>query len=203
MKATQILIIPALALVLAATGCSSKKGMTKPNGDATNSSTSTSAGQNGAGSTTGLGDNGGLNGQGLDGANGSVNGSGSATGGAETDPVKAALLKRIVHFDYDSSDISDEDEATLLAHAKYIKGNSSAKVTLAGHTDERGTREYNMALGERRAKAVQSFFITNGVASSQLDTVSYGKEVPVNEGHDEAAWAENRRVEIKYDAGQP
>ncbi len=200
MQATRVLLIPTLALALAITGCASKKGVVATGGDpSTTGSSSTSTGQNGAGSTTGLGENGGLNGQGLDGANGT----GSATGGAETDPVKAALLKRIVHFDYDSSDISDEDEATLLAHAKHIKGNSSAKVTLAGHTDERGTREYNMALGERRAKAVQSFFITNGVASSQLDTVSYGKEVPVNEGHDEAAWAENRRVEIKYDAGQP
>lgn len=197
MQATRVLMIPALALALAITGCSSKKGVVATGGDAAATGSSTGS-QTGAGSTTGLGDNSGLNGQGLDGSSAATDGS-----SASTDPVKAALLKRIVHFDYDSSDISDEDEATLLAHAKYIKGNSSAKVTLAGHTDERGTREYNMALGERRAKAVQSFFITNGVASSQLDTVSYGKEVPVNEGHDEAAWAENRRVEIKYDAGQP
>lgn len=198
MQATRVLMIPALALALAITGCSSKKGVVAAGGDAAATGSSTSTGPSGAGSTTGLGDSSGLNGQGLDGSSAATDGSNGTT-----DPVKAALLKRIVHFDYDSSDISDEDEATLLAHAKYIKGNSSAKVTLAGHTDERGTREYNMALGERRAKAVQSFFITNGVASTQLDTVSYGKEVPVNEGHDEAAWAENRRVEIKYDAGQP
>jgi peptidoglycan-associated lipoprotein len=76
-------------------------------------------------------------------------------------------------------------------------------VALTGHTDERGTREYNMALGERRAKAVQSFLITNGVNPQQLEAVSYGKEMPVNAGHDEAAWKENRRVEINYEAVPP
>jgi peptidoglycan-associated lipoprotein len=201
MQANRVLMIPALALALAVTGCSSKKGVVAAGGETAAAGSSTNASQTGAGSTTGLGENGGINGQGL---NGSTSGAGSAANGAaETDPVRAALLKRVVYFDFDSSDISADDEATLLAHARYIKGNSSAKVTLAGHTDERGTREYNMALGERRAKAVQSFFITNGVSSSQLDTVSYGKEMPANEGHTEAAWAENRRVEIKYDAGQP
>ena len=74
---------------------------------------------------------------------------------------------------------------------------------LAGHADERGTREYNMALGERRANAVQAFLNSNGAKSNQLDTVSYGKEKPSNDGHDEAAWSENRRVEITYKAGSP
>ena len=74
---------------------------------------------------------------------------------------------------------------------------------MTGHTDERGTREYNMALGERRAKAVESYLITNGVSSQQLEAVSYGKEAPVNTGHDEAAWKENRRVEINYEAVPP
>lgn len=74
---------------------------------------------------------------------------------------------------------------------------------LSGHADERGTREYNMALGERRANAVQAFLSSNGVRGGQLDTVSYGKEKPINDGHDEAAWAENRRVEITYKANAP
>lgn len=81
--------------------------------------------------------------------------------------------------------------------------NANSKVALTGHTDERGTREYNMALGERRAKAVQNYLITSGVNPQQLEAVSYGKEAPVNPGHDESAWKENRRVEINYEAVPP
>jgi len=88
------------------------------------------------------------------------------------------------------------EDAALNAHA-------NSKVALTGHTDERGTREYNMALGERRAKAVESYLITNGVNANQLEAVSYGKEMPVNAGHNEAAWKENRRVEINYEAVPP
>jgi peptidoglycan-associated lipoprotein len=113
------------------------------------------------------------------------------------------LATRLVHFDYDSSDLSSQDQRVLQAHAQYLKANTQAKVLLAGHADERGTREYNMALGERRANAVQAFFVSNGVKSSQLDTVSFGKEKPLNNGSSESAWAENRRVEIGYQQGAP
>ena len=113
------------------------------------------------------------------------------------------LATRLVHFDYDSSDLSSQDQRVLQAHAQYLKANTQAKVLLAGHADERGTREYNMALGERRANAVQAFFVSNGVKSSQLDTVSFGKEKPLNNGSSESAWAENRRVEIDYQQGAP
>jgi peptidoglycan-associated lipoprotein len=116
---------------------------------------------------------------------------------------KAFLAKRVVHFDYDSSDLSNDDYQTLQAHAQFLVANANSRVALTGHTDERGTREYNMALGERRAKAVESFLITNGVNPQQLEAVSYGKEAPVNPGHDEAAWKENRRVEINYEAVPP
>lgn len=126
---------------------------------------------------------------------------------AEQERLKAEaasmLATRLVHFDYDSSDLSSQDQRVLQAHAQYLKANTSAKVLLAGHADERGTREYNMALGERRANAVQAFFVSNGVKSSQLDTVSFGKEKPLNNGTNEAAWAENRRVEIGYQQGAP
>ena len=81
--------------------------------------------------------------------------------------------------------------------------NANSRVALTGHTDERGTREYNMALGERRAKAVESFLVTTGVNPTQLEAVSYGKEMPVATGHNEAAWKENRRVEINYEAVPP
>ena len=113
------------------------------------------------------------------------------------------LSTRLVHFDYDSADLKGDDYQTLLAHAQYLKKNPGSKVTLAGHADERGTREYNMALGEHRAKSVEAFLSTNGAASTQIETVSFGKEKPANDGHDDTAWAENRRVEILYDAGEP
>ena len=76
-------------------------------------------------------------------------------------------------------------------------------MALTGHTDERGTREYNMALGERRGKAVESFLVTSGVSANQLEAVSYGKEMPINAGHDEHAGKETRRVEINYEAVPP
>ncbi|MFO1391365.1 MAG: peptidoglycan-associated lipoprotein Pal [Agitococcus sp.] len=113
------------------------------------------------------------------------------------------LATRLVHFEYDSAELSSNDIRTLQAHAQYLKANTSAKVLLAGHADERGTREYNMALGERRANAVQAFFVSNGVSNSQLDTVSFGKEKPINPASTESAWAENRRVEINYQQGAP
>lgn len=179
MHASKLLLIPAIAITLAVTGCASRKPAT--------TATGTTNGNKGA-STAGLGSDGSLNGQGLNGP---------------IDAVRQALAARVVHFDYDSSDLSQTDLATLNAHANYLSKNSGAKVTLTGHTDERGTREYNLALGERRAKSVQAFLVTNGAQNSQIESVSYGKEQPVNEGHNEAAWAENRRVEINYDAGAP
>ena len=99
--------------------------------------------------------------------------------------------------------LSPEARATLERQAAWLKTYTGVKVLVEGNCDERGTRDYNLALGERRANAVQAFFNSNGVKASQLDTVSYGKEKPVNDGHDEAAWAENRRVEITYQSGEP
>ena len=120
-----------------------------------------------------------------------------------TDENRPYLAKRVVHFEFDSSEILSTDQPTLRAHAQFLNANSNSRVALIGHTDERGTREYNMALGERRAKSVESFLVSNGVRKEQLETVSYGKEQPVNEGHNEEAWRENRRVEIKYEAVPP
>ena len=110
---------------------------------------------------------------------------------------KAFLAKRVVHFDYDSSDLSNDDYQTLQAHAQFLMANANSRVALTGHTDERGTREYNMALGERRAKAVANYLASMGVPGSQIETVSYGEENPAVSGHDEDAWSKNRRVELK------
>ncbi|MDM1721165.1 MULTISPECIES: peptidoglycan-associated lipoprotein Pal [Acinetobacter] len=186
MNAVKLLVLPVLASALVMTGCANRKP-----------ATDLQAGQNPSGTTTvntqGLSEDAALSAQNLAGA--------SAKGVTEAN--KAFLAKRVVHFDYDSSELSNDDYQTLQAHAQFLMANANSKVALTGHTDERGTREYNMALGERRAKAVESFLITNGVNAGQLEAVSYGKEMPVNPGHDENAWKENRRVEINYEAVPP
>jgi len=89
------------------------------------------------------------------------------------------------------------------AHAKYLASHGSARVRLEGHTDERGSREYNIGLGERRAQAVRRALLLQGASEGQISTVSYGEERPAVPGHDEAAWAKNRRVEIVYLAAMP
>lgn len=180
------LSLPLLAAALVFTGCASRKPATDiAAGNTPNTATTVS--------TDGLSEDAALNAQNLAGA--------SSKG--VTAANKAFLAKRVVHFDFDSSELSSTDYQTLQAHAQFLVANANSKVALTGHTDERGTREYNMALGERRAKAVESFLITNGVSAQQLEAVSYGKEAPVNAGHDEAAWKENRRVEINYEAVPP
>lgn len=102
------------------------------------------------------------------------------------------------YFDFDESSIKSADKASLTAHAKYLDANASAKVKLEGYADERGTPEYNLALGERRAVAVRRFLMANGADAAQISVVSFGEEKPAATGHNEASWAKNRRVEIKY-----
>lgn len=98
-----------------------------------------------------------------------------------------------VFFDYDSSDVSAEGQKILTANAELLKKYPTWIVTIEGHCDERGTAEYNLALGERRAAAARTYLISLGIAGDRLRTVSYGKEFPFDPGHDEAAWAKNRR----------
>ncbi len=128
----------------------------------------------------------------------SATGSGSAWAGHPLDDPNSLLAKRTVYFDFDESVILDQDRPILDAHAQYLSQNLGAAVTLEGHTDERGTREYNLALGERRAISVRQFMSLLGASSQQLRTVSYGEEQPVALEHNEEAWAQNRRVEIIY-----
>jgi peptidoglycan-associated lipoprotein len=103
---------------------------------------------------------------------------------------------RTVYFAFDSSEITGEGQAVVEGWAAYLSANPSAKVKLEGHCDERGTREYNVALGERRANAVRQALASRGVAERQVSVTSYGEERPVSSGHDEAVWQQNRRVEI-------
>jgi len=118
-------------------------------------------------------------------------------GGAPSD-TSGLLSKKVVYFDFDSSAVHDEDRAVIQAHADWLVQHPAVKVTLEGHTDERGSREYNIGLGERRANAVQEMMKLMGVPAQQIGTVSYGEERPAATGHDESAWHLNRRVEIVY-----
>ena len=105
---------------------------------------------------------------------------------------------RIVYFDYDSFVIKPEFQSVIVAHARYIKAGNGRKVAIEGHTDERGGREYNLALGQKRAEAVRSALNLLGVVDSQAEAVSFGKEKPAVQGSDEGAMAKNRRAEISY-----
>lgn len=110
----------------------------------------------------------------------------------------AKALAHIIYFDFDQATIKAEYRAALNGHAAYLSQNPSAKIVLEGHADERGTREYNIALGERRGNAVSRYLVVQGVSVDAIEVVSFGEERPVNEGHDSASWSENRRVEIRY-----
>jgi len=132
----------------------------------------------------------------------------NANAGAGSDdeaagPQAGLLAKRTVYFDFDSSEIKGEGTDIVAAHAKYLAANPGTRVRLEGHTDERGSREYNIGLGERRAQSVRRALLLQGAGDAQISTVSYGEERPAVPGHDEAAWAKNRRVEIVYLATAP
>lgn len=111
---------------------------------------------------------------------------------------QATLMEQVVRFDFDRSEITSKYFSVISAHADFMLANSDAKVTISGHCDERGTREYNLALGERRAIAVKNALIAKGVSSDRINVVSFGEDSPVAMGHNSAAWAENRRAEFKY-----
>jgi peptidoglycan-associated lipoprotein len=108
-----------------------------------------------------------------------------------------AALGRVVYFDFDSFVVKDDFRGLIDAHAKVLAAQRSKRLVIEGHTDDRGGREYNLALGQKRAEAVAKSLALLGVQESQLEAVSFGKERPVVEGQDEAAWARNRRAELK------
>jgi peptidoglycan-associated lipoprotein len=118
--------------------------------------------------------------------------------GDELNDPASPLSNRVVYFEYDSSSVRQEDIATLEAHAAYLGENSNVTIRLIGHTDERGSREYNLALGERRALAIRHILMLQGASIQQFQVTSFGEERPDIEGHDESAWQQNRRVELVY-----
>ena len=119
----------------------------------------------------------------------------NANGANGQGPVGVA---RIIYFDFDSYTVKPDFQSTLDAHAKFLKANPSRRVALEGHTDERGGREYNLALGQKRAEAVRRSLNVLGVSDSQVEAVSFGKEKPAAQGGSEDAHAQNRRVELNY-----
>lgn len=120
--------------------------------------------------------------------------------GPEDLDTDACLRQRVVYFDFDKDEVKPEFQAIMACHAKYLRDRPSSRITLQGNTDERGSREYNMGLGERRGNAVNSALQANGGSASQLTVVSYGEERPVCTESNEACWSQNRRVEIVYTA---
>ena len=114
-----------------------------------------------------------------------------------TDP-KSILSKRSVYFDYDKFEIKSEYRDLVAAHGKFLTGNRQFKMLIQGNTDERGSREYNLALGQKRSEAVKRQLVLLGAREDQLESVSLGEEKAKNLGHDEAAWAENRRADMLY-----
>lgn len=111
---------------------------------------------------------------------------------------KGMLAKRSIYFDFDSYIVKDEFKPVVEAHAKYLTSNKGRKVVIQGNTDERGGREYNLALGQKRAEAVRKSLSLLGVPDAQMEAVSFGKEKPKAQGSDETTWAENRRADIAY-----
>ena len=122
--------------------------------------------------------------------------SGVSVNGA--DSAQPNALNRIVYFDFDSFEVKGEYAATLEANARYLAANRTRRVNLEGHTDERGGREYNLALGQKRAEAVRRALALLGVPETQMEAVSFGEEKPAQTGFDESAFSKNRRVELTY-----
>ena len=114
-----------------------------------------------------------------------------------TDP-NSALSKRSVYFEFDSNAVTDEYRGLVTAHSRYMADKRESRIRIEGNCDERGSREYNLALGQRRAEAVKKVMTVLGVSDGRIETTSYGEEKPVAMGHDEASWAQNRRADIKY-----
>jgi len=163
-----------LAMIVAITGCSSK-------GDVKDGDVSIED-----------------RGTGADGAVASGAAGGTDFSSYSLDDPNSPLSRRVIYFEYDSAEITDADQELLMQHSGYLVANPGQHITLEGSTDERGSREYNIGLGDQRALSVQRIMELNGVAPEQITVVSYGEEKPAAEGHSDAAWRLNRRVELVY-----
>jgi peptidoglycan-associated lipoprotein len=175
----------ALCVLVAAVaaGCASKEPTDVATTDTYRGTGSTGGTAGGTpGTSTGTGTGGGVTGTGLD--------------DLRTNPKLAA---RSVYFDYDSNAVKDEYRGLVQDHSRYMTaGKKDSRIRIEGNADERGSREYNLALGQRRAEAVKRVMTVLGVSDGRIETISYGEEKPKSNGHDEASWAQNRRADIRY-----
>jgi peptidoglycan-associated lipoprotein len=178
MNKTVLILIAVLGVSLAA-GCSSKKP--RPTATSTNAAVPADQSQTaGADASSAFG------------------AGGNASGPGVAGPSGAQLQNKTIYFDFDSSEVKSEYNSVIAAHARYLGSNPTVRVRLEGNTDERGSREYNIGLGERRAQSVRRALTLQGVTETQITTVSYGEERPAVTGHTEEAWSRNRRVDIVY-----
>jgi peptidoglycan-associated lipoprotein len=173
----RIIVVMVMAVSLGLAGCASKRPKPAPPSAADSATGATGSGANSADASA-------------------ANAEAEAAG-----PQGGLLATRIVYFDFDNSEVRGAGVEVVAAHARYLAANPATRVRLEGHTDERGSREYNIGLGERRAQSVRRALMLQGALDGQISTVSYGEERPAAAGHDEDAWAKNRRVEIMYLAG--
>jgi len=183
---TVLAMLPALMLL----GCGTS-GEVEDETDSGVSSSSSTGDLDSSATTSGVGSGDMASGEGM----------GEQEAGFSGDPLddpSSLLAKRVVYFDFDQTEIKSDFRAIIQAHAEYLANNNNVMVTLEGHADERGTREYNIALGERRANAVQRLLTLQGASASQIRVISYGEERPAALGHDEDSLALNRRVEFIY-----
>jgi len=178
-------LIVAAFVALTLVGCSSTP---------TNESSAPVEDRSGAAATPGGAS---TSGTGTGGVTGQAGGANGARGNPLRDP-SSPLSKRSVYFDFDSFTVKDEYKPTIEAHGRYLQQNRSARMIVQGNTDERGSREYNIALGQKRADAVKRMLTLLGAQESQVESVSFGKEKPRAQGHDESSFAENRRDDIVY-----
>ncbi len=179
----------ALSALLIAGGCKSTGGFDRGDGSGGEGEIYGS-GYGGAGNTTGIDGDGGPSGSTISRGDDPFGGSGGGAAGAPVDSI--------IYFGYDRSDVPSEYTELLARHARYILDSGVLDVRIEGHADERGSREYNIGLGERRAQAVRQALALYNVPVARMTTVSYGEERPAVIGHDDESWAQNRRVEIVY-----
>ena len=158
--------------------------------------------QGGSSTSTVDGGSDGADASGLDGADGgdgtAIVDSSPMTVMEQLEQTEGALSNRTIYFEFDSAKLTSESIDILETHGNFVAGNGEVSVRLEGHADERGSREYNIALGDRRAQSVRRVLLFQGASSDQVETVSYGEEKPAVSGHDEEAWGKNRRVELIY-----
>ena len=163
-------------------------------GDSTASSSSSTASASGSSSSGSSGSSSTSSSGSSSSGSSSSSASSSAAAGTDTAADKLASIGNTVYFSYDSAALDGNSQATLYRQAAFLNGNPSLTVTIEGHCDERGTREYNLALGERRAAAARDYLLAQGVDPARIKVISYGKERPAMAGSNEESWAKNRRA---------